>query len=45
MIETALKAEWQDRAIAEGINAPAHFRNALALGDQHNYKDSDAEAR
>jgi ATP-dependent exoDNAse (exonuclease V) alpha subunit len=42
--ETALKAEWQDRAIAEGIDAPAHFRNALALGNQHNCKDSDAQA-
>src|SRR3984957_4141088 len=42
--ETALRAEWQDRAIAEGIDAPAHFRNALARGNQHNRKDSDAQA-
>src|SRR5580698_4359947 len=42
--EVALKAEWQDRAIAEGINAPAHFQNALARGNQHNRKDSDAQA-
>ena len=42
--ETALKAEWKDRAIAEGINAAVHFQNALARGDQHNYKDTDAQA-
>jgi conjugative relaxase-like TrwC/TraI family protein len=41
--ETALKAEWQDRAITEGINAPAHFQNALARGNQHNHKDNDAQ--
>src|SRR5580704_13616018 len=27
--ETELKAEWPDRAIADGINALAHFQNAL----------------
>src|ERR1700687_3835831 len=41
--ETALKAEWQDRAIAEAINAPAHFQNALARGNQHHRIDSDAQ--
>ena len=42
--EVALKAEWQDRAIAEGINALAHFQNALARGSQFHRKDGDAEA-
>jgi conjugative relaxase-like TrwC/TraI family protein len=42
--ETELKAEWRDRAIAEGINALAHFQNALARGSQFHRKDGDAEA-
>ena len=42
--ETVLKAEWKDRAIAEGIDAQAHFHNALARGHQHHRKDSDAQA-
>ncbi|HEX4209197.1 MAG TPA: AAA family ATPase, partial [Candidatus Binataceae bacterium] len=42
--ETALKAEWKDRAVAEGIDAPAHFKMALNRGGKHGHDSADAEA-
>ncbi|HTT77893.1 MAG TPA: MobF family relaxase [Candidatus Binataceae bacterium] len=42
--EAALKAEWKDRAIAYGIDAPAHFRTALVRGAGHNRDDADAQS-
>jgi conjugative relaxase-like TrwC/TraI family protein len=41
--ETALKAEWQERAAEYGIDTQQHLRRALSRGDiQH---DTDADAR
>jgi hypothetical protein len=40
--ETALKAEWKDRAEAEGIDAKAHLRTALSRGN--GFSDHNGEA-
>jgi TrwC relaxase len=40
--EAALKAEWRDRAKAEGIDAQTHLRTALSRGD--GLRDHNAEA-
>jgi len=42
--EAALKAEWKDRAIAYGIHAPAHLRDALGRGGKHSLDEDDAQA-